>query len=197
MHRRNFIAAALAATFAPNLLAREPIVGGRCQGCEQAFAGMPEALSERARIGAADENGEPMTVTGAVRDAAGQPAPGIIVYAYQTDSGGIYPKAATARGGLRAWVRTDMAGRYRFDTIRPGAYPGRQVPQHIHMHVIEPGLATYYLASIEFEDDPLLMDHHRRRHTSGRGGSGLAMPRRDDDGRWHVERDITLRLNLD
>ena len=52
------------------------------------------------------------------------------------------------------WSR-DAAGRYRFDTIRPGAYPSRNVAEHVHMHVIEPGMGTYYIENLEFEDDPL------------------------------------------
>ena len=55
-------------------------------------------------------------------EADGAPAAGIIVYAYQTDATGIYPRGSTRHGRLRGWVRTDEAGRYRFDTIRPGAY---------------------------------------------------------------------------
>ena len=79
-----------------------------------------------------------------------------------------------------------------FDTIRPAAYPNSTIPQHVHMHVIEPGLGTYWIDSIHFADDPLLGEDDRRRAESGRGGSGLAEPSRDADGSWTVRRDIVL-----
>lgn len=179
---------------------REPIVGLPCEGCEAVFDGLPEVLTARARIGSADEPGEPMRIEGTVVDAAGRPASGVIVYAYQTDAGGEYPpderfargSAAYRHGRLRAWVRTGPDGRYRFETIRPGSYPSRDVPAHIHMHVIEPGCCTYYLASIHFTDDPLVSDDERERFAEGRGGSGLVRPERDERGVWVVRRDIRL-----
>ena len=87
---------------------------------------------------------------------------------------------------------TDSLGHYRFITIRPGHYPQRNAPQHVHMHVIEPGFCTYYIASIHFDDDPLLSDATRRSEDAGRGGSGLTHPTRGADSVWHVRRDIQL-----
>src|SRR5687767_6244437 len=74
---------------------REPVAGLPCQGCELVFVGMPERIDSRTRIAPASEPGAPMVVVGKVLDARGQPRPGVIVYAYQTNSEGIYPKAAT------------------------------------------------------------------------------------------------------
>ncbi len=95
--------------------------------------------------------------------ATARPHLGRIVYAYQTDRGGIYPRdeslrglAAYRHGALRAWVTAGEGGRYRFDTVRPGGYPNSDMAQHIHMHVIEPGCCTYYIDDIVFEDDPRL-----------------------------------------
>jgi len=125
----------------------EPIVGGPCEGCEAVFQDRPHALSSQARIAPPGEPGEPLVLSGRVVDRTGRPATGIVVYAYHTDRHGIYPHApglrgaAARHGALRGWAMTDAAGRYRFETIRPGSYPGRDVPQHIHMHVIEPGRA--------------------------------------------------------
>lgn len=185
-------ALAMLAVCAPARAAGEPVVGGPCQGCEYVFVDQPAQLASRARIAPAGEPGEPLIVEGTVRTLAGAPAEGVIVYAYQTDAGGIYPKGTTRHGRLRAWARTDRDGRYRFETIRPGAYPGRGVPQHIHLHVIEPGRATYYIQDIVFADDPLLGERGRERHRRGRGGGGLVTPERDADGTWHARRDITL-----
>ena len=142
--------------------AMEPVIGGPCEGCENVFVGLPELLESRAWITHAEEPGEPLIIEGTVRSADGTAAKDIIVYAYHTDAGGVYPPGTTAHGRLRAWVRTDASGQYRFDTIRPGAYPGRDVAQHVHMHIIEPGRVTYYIDSIVFVDDPLLTAERRQ-----------------------------------
>jgi protocatechuate 3,4-dioxygenase beta subunit len=144
-----------------------------------------------------------MTIDGVVRDRAGTPVAGVIVYAYHTDARGIYrpvedaPGASARRHGqLRGWAVTDSVGRYQFVTIRPGHYPERNAPQHVHMHVIEPGCCTYYIGSIVFRDDPLLTGVAREKARADRGGSGLATPTRGADGVWHVRRDIRLGVGV-
>lgn len=177
---------------------REPIVGGPCEGCEAVFEGLPEELGPRARIAPEEEPGEPMRIEGRVLGPDGEPAPGVIVYAYHTDRRGIYPKdddlrgqAAYRHGRLRAWVETDEEGRYRFDTIRPASYPQTTVPAHVHMHVLEPGCCTYWIDSIHFLDDPHLT-RRERESQDDRGGSGLLTPERGEDGTWLVTRDVLL-----
>lgn len=174
---------------------QEPVIGGPCEGCELVFEGLPTKLASTARIAPSTEPGEPLVIDGTVRDLDGSPAAGIVIYAYHTDAGGIYPRGTTRHGALRGWTITDANGRYRFETIRPGSYPNRRAPQHVHMHVIEPGRATYYIDDIHFSDDPLLTDRERNR-ARPRGGNGLASPAKDDAGTWHVQRDIVLRLNV-
>lgn len=177
--------------------AREPVVGLPCENCEIVFEGMPDSLASRARIAPAGEPGEPLRIDGVVRDGAGRPRAGIIVYAYHTNHDGIYPRAQTRHGAWRGWARTDEQGRYRFDTIRPGGYPGTDIPQHIHMHIIEPGRCTYWIDDIHFDDDPRLTDRLRREFSSApRAGNGVANPARDRDGSWRVTRDIVLGLNI-
>ena len=129
----------------------------------------------------------------------GSPAEGIIVYAYQTDASGVYPELAdppgpwaARHGRLRAWSRTDAQGRYRFETVRPGNYPGRDAPQHIHTHIIEPGCCTYWIDDVVFTDDRYLTPLMRGEVVHGRGGRGVATPVRDGDGVWQVRRDIRL-----
>ena len=172
--------------------AREPVIGGPCEGCEHVFTGLPSELSSRSRIAPRNEPGEPMIIEGTVRSADGKPAAGVIVYAYHTDAGGVYPRGTTRHGRLRGWARTGKDGNYRFDTIRPGGYPGQDTPQHVHMHVIEPGKATYYIDDIIFADDPRLTAEHRREMQRGRGGDGLCQPKKDAEGIWRVQRDIVL-----
>jgi len=181
---------------------REPIVGGPCEGCEAVFEGLPEALDWRARIAPVGEPGEPLRIEGSVLGPDGAPAEGVIVYAYHTDARGIYPKdeslrgrAAYRHGRLRAWVKTDERGRYRFDTIRPASYPETRIPQHVHMHVLEPGRCTYWIDSLHFLDD-LYLTPDERFNQEGRGGSGLVEPERGEDGAWVVRRDVVLGENV-
>lgn len=182
--------------------AREPVVGLPCEGCEAVFVGMPETPATQARIAPASEPGEPLQIRGTAFWPDGKPAAGVIVYAYQTDANGLYPRdpggaapngqPGVRHGRLRGWARTDAAGEYRFDTIRPAGYPGTDIPQHVHMHVIEPGRCTYYIDDLLFDDDPRLSAEQRARHDHGRGGSGIAVPTKGSDGVWNVRRDIRL-----
>lgn len=184
--------------------AREPIIGA-CEGCEAVFEGLPDEIPAVSRIAPSDETGAPMIISGVVTDARGEPVPGIIVYAYQTNAKGIYPplggfargSAALRHGRLRSWARTDAQGRYQFLTIRPGAYPGTDIPQHVHFHVLEPGRCTYYIDDLLFDDDPHLTPLQRRQLLTGRGGNGLAVPTRNSAGVWHVTRDIVLGARVD
>lgn len=171
---------------------REPVVGGPCDGCEAVYEGMPARVESQGRIAPVGEKGEAMRISGVVRDRDKKPVAGIIVYAYQTDAGGIYPSGSTRHGRLRGWVRTDASGRYQFDTIRPGGYPGTTIPQHVHIHVIEPGRATYYIDEMVFSDDPRLTPEQRKQLVTGRGGPGLVIPVRDSSGLMTVTRDIVL-----
>ena len=196
MDRRMLLvrATAFTATLTSGAIAapREAVIGGRCEGCEWVFDDQPGTLGSLARIAPANQPGSPMVINGTVTTLRGAPTPGVIVYAYHTDQTGIYPPAANRHGSLRGWALTDAQGRYRFDTIRPGAYPSRNVPEHVHMHVIEPGIGTYYIDNLEFEDDPL---NSQRGRTEQRGGDGFMLPVRRD-GVWQARRDIVLGRNI-
>src|SRR6187455_1003835 len=79
---------------------REPVLGGPCEGCDWVFDGLSPSLTSRARIAPAGEPGVPMTIEGLVTTIGGKPAPNVVVYAYHTDAGGIYPPAANRHGRL-------------------------------------------------------------------------------------------------
>jgi protocatechuate 3,4-dioxygenase beta subunit len=177
-------------------------VVGRCADCAGPYEGLPQEISARARIAPASEPGEPLSLTGRVTGADGKPRSGVIVYAYHTNAQGIYPEpkpprsiASNHHGQLRGWTRTDARGRYTFDTIRPGGYPNGGEPQHIHMHVIEPGCATYFIDEVVFTDDPRLTPEMRQRVAHGLGGSAVITPRRAGKT-WQVVRDIHLGENI-
>jgi protocatechuate 3,4-dioxygenase beta subunit len=178
-------------------------VGGPCDGCEFALVDRPAQAPAIARIAPVAEPGEAMHLEGVVYRADGRtPAPGVVVYAYHTNAEGIYPKLAAVDGSairhgrLRGWATTDANGKYAFDTIRPAPYPGRGIPAHVHMHVIEPGIAdAYYLDDVLFSDDALVTAEVRARQ-QGRGGPGIATPTKDAKGTWQVRRDIVLGKNI-
>lgn len=202
MNLRGFTTATVLLVVTATALADEPVIGGPCQGCEAVFVGQPAVLATRARIAPADEPGEPLVLSGRVTGPDGRPRADIVVYAYQTNSEGIYPRPAQSlgrwpdrHGRLRGWVRTDRQGRYTFETIRPGSYPSRNAPQHIHMHVIEPGCGTYYIADVVFTDDELLPARELQNQDKARAGTGVTTPAREG-GVWNVTRDIRLGLNI-
>lgn len=199
---RNLVLALFVLLIATSASAREPIVGLPCEGCEAVFNGQPAHPAPRARIAPQSEPGQPMTVTGRILGPDGKPRSGIVVYAYQTNARGIYPPPAKPKGGasdrhgvLRGWAVSGPDGRYLFETIRPGSYPTRDVPAHIHLHVLEPRCATYYIDDIMFTDDPLLTAKEIQRHRTGRGGDGIVTPVRRN-GSWQVTRDIRLGANI-
>lgn len=174
-----------------------PVIGNPCEGCEAVFDGMPAELSSHVRLAPVGEPGVPMRISGRVLDDSGRARAGVVVYAYQTDSTGIYPRPAQRlgreamrHGRLRGWMRSDAQGRYAIDTIRPGSYPGEDVAEHVHMHVLEPGCFTYFIDDLMFLDDPKLSEEERQQ-AHGTGGNGFLRPVMAD-GVWRVERDIVL-----
>jgi len=87
-----------------------------------------------------------LTVTGrvlGVPDCA--PLDGALVEVWQADSRGDYTQVTSGKKDdpgclLRASLTTGADGRYRFQTVVPGEYPGR--PRHIHYRVSAKGHAT-------------------------------------------------------
>lgn len=120
-----------------------------------------------------------MQIGGVVYKPDGRtPASNVVVYAYQTDAGGRYsrgtPETEWSRrhGLLRGWVRTGSDGRYAFDTIKPGPYPDRQFPAHVHLTVLEPGRPPYWIDDIVFAGEFGVTDTYRREREN-RGGDGI------------------------
>jgi protocatechuate 3,4-dioxygenase beta subunit len=168
---------------------REPIVGLPCEGCEAVFQGLPATLTSNSIVAGPNESGRQLRIEGTVFDTRGRAANGIIVYAYHTNAQGLYPtderfrgQAAFRHGRLRGWAVTDARGEYRFDTIRPVGYPDTDLPEHVHMHVIEVGRCTYYIDDLMFEDDQRLTPNMRRQLTLGRGGNGVVSPTSNGGG---------------
>jgi len=112
--------------------------------------------------------GERIVVSGALRDEDGRPLAGALVELWQANAAGRYRHAVDQHdapldpnfdGAGRAL--TDAQGRYRFVTIRPGAYPWRNHanawrPAHIHFSVFGEAFATRLVTQMYFPGDPLL-----------------------------------------
>ncbi len=117
-------------------------------------------------------NGEPIgeriIVTGQVKDADGRGVPGTLVEIWQANACGRYihlrdqhdaPLDPNFLGAGRCV--TDAQGRYRFLTVKPGAYPwpnhyNAWRPNHIHFSLIGPTFTTRLVTQMYFPGDPLL-----------------------------------------
>ena len=96
---------------------------GRAAGPPPTPAAPPE-VSSVGVIAGANEPGQRLVITGTVYAPDGvTPAPGVIVYAYQTDAGGEYHNDAQRVARLHGWAKSDAQGHFEFRTIHPGAYP--------------------------------------------------------------------------
>lgn len=179
-------------------------VGGPCEGCE-AIHESPVAFEKLASTVYLPgyEKAEPkIEISGIVYQRDGKtPAADVVIYVYHTDQTGVYPRKGDEKGWgrqhgyLRGWMKTDKNGFYRFYTIRPGAYPGRRDPQHIHVTIKEPDKNEYWIDEFVFDDDPLLTEELRKRNEN-RGGSGIIKLVQKENSISHATRHIILGLNV-
>jgi len=111
--------------------------------------------------------GERIIVSGRVTDEDGRPIPDTLIEIWQANAAGRYvhvvdqhpaPLDPNFTGAGRAI--TDADGRYRFVTIKPGAYPWRNHPNawrpaHIHLSLFGPTFLTRLVTQMYFPGDPL------------------------------------------
>jgi len=129
------------------------------------------------RVGALDHDltrqhdgeplGERIVVHGRVIEDDGRPVPGTLIEAWQANAAGRYrhtvdrhpaPLDPNFTGAGRCL--TDAEGRFRFVTIRPGAYPwgnhdNAWRPAHIHFSVFGRAFAQRLVTQMYFPGDPL------------------------------------------
>jgi len=112
--------------------------------------------------------GERIVVSGRVLDENSRPVAHALVEMWQANAAGRYrhatddhdaPLDPNFTGGGR--VLTDAEGRYRFVTVKPGAYPWRNHynawrPAHIHFSVFGTSFLTRLVTQMYFPGDPLL-----------------------------------------
>ena len=97
-----------------------------------------------------------------------RPVPRTVIEIWQANAAGRYihsrdnwdaPLDPNFTGAGR--VVTDDEGRYRYITVRPGAYPwgnhrNAWRPAHIHLSLLGPAFATRLVTQMYFPDDPLI-----------------------------------------
>jgi protocatechuate 3,4-dioxygenase beta subunit len=131
-----------------------------------------ESLGEQDRDLTRQHTGEPLgeriIVSGRVVDEDGRPVPDTLVEIWQANAAGRYvhvvdqhpaPLDPNFTGAGRAV--TDAEGRYRFTTIKPGAYPWKNHanawrPAHIHFSLFGPSFLSRLVTQMYFPGDPLL-----------------------------------------
>ncbi|MEO8688534.1 MAG: protocatechuate 3,4-dioxygenase subunit beta [Solirubrobacteraceae bacterium] len=117
--------------------------------------------------GQAEPLGERIIVHGQVREDGGRAVPGTLVEIWQANACGRYlhagdqhpaPLDPNFQGAGRCV--TDAEGRFRFITIKPGAYPwgnhpNAWRPQHIHFSVFGRAYTQRLVTQMYFPGDPL------------------------------------------
>ena len=112
--------------------------------------------------------GERIVVSGRIVDGDGRRVRHTLVEVWQANAAGRYvdpvddhpaPLDPNFTGAGRCL--TDGEGRYRFVTVKPGAYPWRNHenawrPAHIHFSVFGPAFVTRLVTQMYFPGDPLL-----------------------------------------
>ena len=178
------------------------LVGGPCEGCEAVFEYGNKKLSSVDTLPDFNDEGQKIKITGKIYLPDGKtPATDVILYIYHTDQNGIYATRddetgwAKRHGYIRGWIKTDVDGKYIFYTLKPGIYPSRNVPAHIHLTILEPDGKYYWLGSFHFVGDPLLTEKEIVSKLPRGGSSGLLTLRKE--GNIFVgERDIILGKNV-
>lgn len=112
--------------------------------------------------------GERIILYGRVLDEDARPVPHTLVELWQANAGGRYRHVNDTYlapidpnfGGCGRTL-TDAEGRYKFTTVKPGAYPWRNWsehwrPAHIHLSLFGAGLAQRLITQCYFEGDPLV-----------------------------------------
>jgi protocatechuate 3,4-dioxygenase, beta subunit len=181
--------------------AGERQVGGPCEGCEAIYEWGNKRLLPVDTLPGFFESGGKLKISGTVYKKDGKtPASGVIVYIYHTGPNGVYAIRGNEQGWgrrhgyHRGWIKTGDDGSYAFYTIKPGPYPGRKDPAHIHVTIKEPEKNEYYIDDFLFENDPLLSKEEKNKPYP-KGGRGIVTLYKEN-GISIAKRNIILGLNI-
>ncbi len=180
-------------------------IGGLFENSEFFFYGLPENLYYSDTSGSFFTSKTKLQISGRVlHKVSNAPVSNAILYYYQTNEQGLYlhkpevkesmppNKHGQTHGYIRGWLKTNAMGEYRLLTGKPGTYPSRTEPAHIHLSILEPdGKTLYYLDDFTFDDDPYL----NKQNLTNRGGSGV-LRLAENNGLLYGERNIYLGLNI-
>jgi protocatechuate 3,4-dioxygenase beta subunit len=175
---------------------------GSCEGCEAIFEYGDKKLTAVDTLPDFNEPGPRLKITGTVYKQDGKtPAADVILYVYHTDQNGLYTSKEDAggwgrrHGYIRGWVKTGADGRYTFYTLKPGIYPSRSQPAHIHPVILEPNGKYYWLGSYFFSGDTLLNNDQISPINPRAGSPGIVELKQEDD-LWLGTRDFILGKNV-
>jgi protocatechuate 3,4-dioxygenase beta subunit len=141
------------------------ITGPSGQGVWERLMG--PAVADLTRQHRGEPLGERIIVSGTVLDENDRPVPNTMIEILQANTGGRYvhqydqhdaPLDPNFTGAGR--VISDADGRYRFITIKPGAYPWYNArnawrPAHIHFSLMGSAFASRLITQMYFPGDPL------------------------------------------
>jgi protocatechuate 3,4-dioxygenase beta subunit len=128
------------------------------------------AKAEKIKIIPEKEPGTRITVKGVIINAGGQPSRNVLVYVYQTSSEGWYSDTAPhilqnegdrKHARLFGYFKTNAAGEFEFETVKPQGYPHSDLPAHIHFEVSSG--KNSLITELLFDDDPRLVGNIRTR----------------------------------
>ena len=178
------------------------LVGGPCEGCEAVFEYGDRVLSAIDTLPDFNSKGTKLKITGTIYQSDEKtPAKDVILYIYHTNQKGIYPTKgdekewARRHGYLRGWIKTNEDGKYTFYTLKPGIYPSRNVPSHVHATILEPDGKYYWLEEYLFDED-LLISEDDKNKKSPRGGSSGILTLTYEKNLLVGKRDIILGKNI-
>ena len=129
---------------------------------------MGGSMADLTRQHGGEAHGQRIVVSGRVLDEGHRPVANTVIEIWQANAAGRYihakdqwdaPLDPNFTGAGRAV--SDAEGRYRFVTVRPGAYPwgnhhNAWRPSHIHLSLLGPAFATRLVTQMYFPGDPLI-----------------------------------------
>jgi protocatechuate 3,4-dioxygenase beta subunit len=136
-----------------------------------------------------------LKLTGTVYQSDGvTPAKDVIIFIEQADENGDFDLRRSGDERYvfhRSWVKTDANGKYTFYTFVPGNDRLYNQMSQIFPIIKEKSKEEVQLASLLFDNDPLLTKRCRKRLTK-KGGENRILTTTSKDGLLIAEKDIVL-----